>query len=298
MIVLDADKDRDKIFLLWDSIFGFTMAKTIFKKLGAIFLAIGILLLSQAKKLFRKKKRQPSPDPAPEISNSISEEYFAILSSNNSYFRELVEEEKQLFLKRVFFFRKNKEFHFLDMEEQPEIPLLISSVAVQITFGLNNYLLPFFKKIFVISDVYQVLNKEEWYLGHVAPSGIYISWKHFLDGFQSSEDNFNVAFHELAHAVHHENFIHERGVDWEFREDLENLSHVFDPILTQSLKEHKSYLRGYAFTNFYEFWAVSVEAFFENPKGLKDNLPSLYSILCKTLRQDPLARYKRLMTKQ
>jgi Mlc titration factor MtfA (ptsG expression regulator) len=42
---------------------------------------------------------------------------------------------------------------------------------------------------------------------------------------------------------------------------------------------------GYAFTNFHEFWAVSIEYFFENPGGLKDNLAQLYAILCNTLNQ-------------
>ena len=42
------------------------------------------------------------------------------------------------------------------------------------------------------------------------------------------------------------------------------------------------------FSNLHEFWAVSVEAFFENPKGLKENMPDLYEALCRVLNQDPL----------
>ena len=61
-------------------------------------------------------------------------------------------------------------------------------------------------------------------------------------------------------------------------------------MITQAIVQKKSYLRGYAFTNFHEFWAVSVEYFFENSQGLKDNLPQLYTILCDTLNQDPLDR--------
>jgi Mlc titration factor MtfA (ptsG expression regulator) len=92
----------------------------------------------------------------------------------------------------------------------------------------------------------------------------------------------------MVHALHHENFIGETGIDWDFREDFDKLSAVFGPIMSQAVTERKSYLRGYAFTSFKAFWAVSVEYFFENPQGLKDNLPHLYSILCKTLNQDPL----------
>ncbi len=171
---------------------------------------------------------------------------------------------------------------------------MISAAAVQITFGLNKYLLSYFRDIFIVSDAYHLPGAKENYIGHVSPHGIYISWKHFLQGFENKGDGFNVAFHELAHAVHHENFINETGIDWDFREDFEKLPQVFGPILSQAIKERKSYLRGYAFTNFYEFWAVSIEAFFENPTGLKENLPGLYKILCEILNQDPLGLYKRL----
>jgi Mlc titration factor MtfA (ptsG expression regulator) len=37
-----------------------------------------------------------------------------------------------------------------------------------------------------------------------------------------------------------------------------------------------------------EFWAVNVEAFFENPAALKGNMPELYGTLCDILNQDPL----------
>jgi len=40
-------------------------------------------------------------------------------------------------------------------------------------------------------------------------------------------------------------------------------------------------------TNIQEFWAVSVEAFFENPADLKINMPQLYDALCRVLNQDP-----------
>ena len=97
-----------------------------------------------------------------------------------------------------------------------------------------------------------------------------------------------MALHEMAHALHHENFIKETGIDWDFRHDFEKLPEVFGPMVIRAVLEKRSYLRGYAFTNFQEFWAVCVEYFFENSQGLKDNLPQLYSILCDTLNQDPL----------
>jgi hypothetical protein len=169
-----------------------------------------------------------------------------------------------------------------------EVEVLISAAAVQVSFGLRNYLLSFFKDIHILSDAYQAIDSNETYIGHVAPNGIYISWKYFVRGYADYADGVNVALHEMAHALHHENFIRETGIDWDFRRDFERLPGFFGPIMAQAIVHKKSYLRGYAFTNFKEFWAVCVEYFFENPEGLKQNLPQLYAILCDTLNQDPL----------
>ena len=255
-------------------------------------------MLKAIKNILARKKKVSTPDPVQEITPAVANEYTSILSRHIPYFNELMEEEKQLFLKRAYMFQSIKKFHFIEIPEQKEIPILISAVAVQITFGLNKYLLPYFKDIYILPDVYKHNETGALYIGHVSPNGIYISWKHFLQGFETNEDNFNVAFHELAHAVHHENFTTETGVDWDFREDFKRLPDVFGPILSEAIIEKKSYLRGYAFTNFYEFWAVSIEAFFENPKALKENMPSLYHNLCEILNQDPLAQYKRLAPRQ
>ena len=222
------------------------------------------------------------------IPPEFTSKYSAVISRVIPYFNQLNDSNKEKFLKRVYNFRKSKSFHFNGMPPQEEIMILISATAIQISFGLKNYLLPFFKDIYVLSDAYQALEAKELYIGHVSPTGIYISWKHFVHGFANYSDGVNVALHEMAHALYHENFVRETGIDWDFGNDFDKLPAVYGPIMTQVIVQKKSYLRGYAFTNFQEFWAVSVENFFENPLGLKDNLPQLYTILCDTLNQDPL----------
>jgi Mlc titration factor MtfA (ptsG expression regulator) len=223
-----------------------------------------------------------------EIPVELSNNYSSIISQVLPYFNQLNESNKQKFLKRVYNFKKSKSFYFHGLEAQEEITILVSAAAVQVSFGLKQYLLPFFKDIHILADAYDAIDSKEKYIGHVAPTGIYISWKYFVQGFDDYTDGVNVALHEMAHALHHENFIKETGIDWDFRKDFEKLPAVFGPLVTQVIVQHKSYLRGYAFTNFQEFWAVSVEYFFENSQGLKDNLPQLYTILCDTLNQDPL----------
>ena len=133
---------------------------------------------------------------------------------------------------------------------------------------------------------------QELYIGHVAPDGIYLSWKHFLYGYSQKKDDINVAVHEMSHALLYNNFFAQFGVDAGFRLNYEKFSSTTGPILADVITNRRSFLRSYAFSNLHEFWAVSAEAFFENPKGLKENMPDLYEALCRVLNQDPMTRHK------
>jgi len=129
----------------------------------------------------------------------------------------------------------------------------------------------------------------------VSPDGIFISWKYFLQGYGDTTDNVNVAIHEMAHALEHENFISDTDIDSRFRVDFAKFSSASGLVFASAVVNRSSYLRDYAFKNMQEFWAVSVEAFFENPAGLKQSLPQLYGTLCDILNQDPLTKDKILV---
>ncbi|HEV8507001.1 MAG TPA: zinc-dependent peptidase [Chitinophagaceae bacterium] len=226
---------------------------------------------------------------------SIESEYSSIISQYISYFNDLPDAGKKIFLERTIHFRSIKHFSYIGMEEKKEIPILISAAAVQITFGLEKYELPFFKNIYITPDAYQRTGEKEIFVGHVSPEGIFISWKYFLQGYSDTTDNVNVAIHEMAHALEHENFINETDMDSRVKADFAKFSSVSGPVFASAIVNHRSYLRDYAFTSMQEFWAVSVEAFFENPAGLKQSLPQLYGTLCDILNQDPLTKDKILV---
>lgn len=48
------------------------------------------------------------------------------------------------------------------------------------------------------------------------------------------------------------------------------------------------YFRNYAKTNMAEFWAVSIECFFEDPANFKKFYPELYRATARVLKQDML----------
>ncbi|HLF44911.1 MAG TPA: zinc-dependent peptidase [Chitinophagaceae bacterium] len=236
--------------------------------------------------------RQAVPFSEEVVSEKDYNNYSFIISGRINYFNELHPALKQKYISRVHNYINGKEFHYIGLEQNEEIPILVSAAAVQVTLGLKNYRMQHFKNIYVLADAYRMDNDEELYIGHVVPDGIYISWKHFLYGYSDKSDNINVAIHEMSHALVFNNFFAQYGADKHFRLNYEKFSTTTGPILADVITSRKSYLRSYAFSNIHEFWAVSVEAFFENPDGLKENMPDLYDALCRVLNQDPLSMNK------
>jgi len=232
------------------------------------------------------------PEEIEMVSAEVFEKYSLVIGSVFSYFNELPHESKVKFVARTHQFKAGKEFHFVGMEKSDDAEILVSASAIQVTFGLKNYRMSYFKDIYLLSDAYQMENEEELYIGHVAPDGIYLSFKHFLYGYANRNDNINVAVHEMAHALLYNNFFAQYGTDSHFRLNYEKFSSSTGPILANVIANRRSYLRSYAFSNLHEFWAVSVEAFFENPAGLKFNMPELYDALCRVLNQDPITENK------
>jgi MtfA peptidase len=226
------------------------------------------------------------------VTDEIFNNYSFVIGSLFTYFNDLPPEQKRRYVQRVHQFKAGKKFHYIGLENNDDTAILVSASAVQVTFGLKNYLLSHFKDIYVLADAYHMDDDEELYIGHVAPEGIYLSWKHFLYGYSQKSDNINVAVHEMAHALLYNNFFAQYGMDSHFRLNYEKFSNSTGPILADVITNRRSYLRSYAFSNLHEFWAVSVEAFFENPKGLKQNMPDLYDALCRVLNQDPLTAVK------
>lgn len=215
--------------------------------------------------------------------------YSFIIGSVFTYFNDLSPDLKKQFVYRVHQFKLQKKFHFIGLENKEDAAILVSASAIQVTFGLSNYMLSYFKDIYILADAYSMEKDDELYVGHVAPEGIYLSWKHFLYGYSHKNDNINVAVHEMAHALLHNNFFAQYGAsDKHFRLNYEKFSSKTGQILADVITQRRtSYLRSYAYTNMHEFWAVSVEAFFEGPEALRENMPDLYEALCKVLNQDP-----------
>jgi Mlc titration factor MtfA (ptsG expression regulator) len=214
--------------------------------------------------------------------------YHSIVSQHLKYYNRLPVQEQHKFLFRSFLFRKAKRFHYIEVEEGADMPILISAVAVQLTFGLDKYQLNYFKDIYVLKDDYHYGFYSRPFQGHVDHSGIYLSWDNFIKGLRGLTPNCNVGLHEMGHALAYVNFITQTEEDKHFKKEFKNFSKVARPIFESMQHGAKNLLGDYAGTNYHEFWAVSVEVFFENPIRMRHELPDLYNAMSGLLRQNPI----------
>lgn len=218
--------------------------------------------------------------------------YFRIVSDNIRYFNHLPHDQQQKFLFRTYLFHHQKKFHYVGVALQPEMPVLISAVAVQLTMGLEKFSLNYFRDIYVLQHDYHYGSYSLPFMGHVDSTGIYLSWDNFYQGIKSKADVSNVGMHEMAHALTYVNFVTKTEEDGHFSNEFRNFSKVARPIFQLMQKGQGNLLGDYASTNYHEFWAVSVETFFENPIRFQHQLPDLYAAMVKLLNQDPVEQLR------
>jgi MtfA peptidase len=219
--------------------------------------------------------------------NTHQDYYRQTISKHIAYFHRVSPELQERWLLRAYLFHKSKKFHYVGIEQKEEMPVLVSAVAAQLTLGLEKYSLNFFKDIHVLEHDYHYGYYSLPFMGHVDSSGIYLSWDNFLKGIHRADQNSNVGLHEMAHALTYVNFITKTEEDNHFKAEFHNYSKVARPIFQEMQRGRKTLLGDYAATNYHEFWAVSVEAFFENPFRFKYELPELYVAMVQLLKQDP-----------
>jgi MtfA peptidase len=221
------------------------------------------------------------------------EEYRQYIVPHFHYFNELSDPGKERFLQRLFWFKRKKQFHYHGIGPEPQMPVLISACAVQITFGMRKYRMPYFKHIHVLPDQYIYGKNTSTWQGHVSRRQIYLSWKHFMHGYSVQGDRYNVGLHEMAHALVYVNFLGSSfGRDTYFAEQFIQYKQKAENMLPRLKVAPCNLFTGQAAHNYHECWAESVELFFENPVELYQQYPDLYNLVKALLNQDPVNNIK------
>jgi MtfA peptidase len=240
----------------------------------------------QAGYKFAERKAAPVKTwmlPVPQVYKDILQKYFR-------YYQFLSPTNKAVFEKKVCNFLYSKRFIPRDIDELTiEAKILIAASAVQLTFGLPNIYLQHFDKILVYPNEYYSSITKQYHKGEVNPRFgiIVLSWKNFVEGYANTGDSINLGLHEMAHALRLENLI--RNEEYGFLD--EHLINRFDESarhICNNFNDFSGLFRPYACSNKHEFFSVAIENFFERPEPFQKQLPELYSILTRLLRQDPL----------
>lgn len=220
--------------------------------------------------------------------NFSDDELTGILCKRFPYFNALSQIQKTRFLERLQIFIANKTFKIHDDKGYKEMPVLISAAAIQLTFGLDKYLLPNFGFIHVYPEEFMRVQETICFLeGNVSGHAINLSWKHFLEGYADPTDGQNVGLHELAHALYYQTFVVGENVDRNFRNTFDNFNNYGNKVFQQESQPGNDLYSDYALKNFQEFWAESAEIFFEKPAAMKASYPVLYDTIKILLNQDP-----------
>ncbi|HET9487770.1 MAG TPA: zinc-dependent peptidase [Chryseosolibacter sp.] len=221
--------------------------------------------------------------PVPRLYKDILQKYFP-------YYQALSAANKVKFERKVCNFLYSKRFIPRNAPEVSiEAKVLIAASACQLTFGLPDIYLRHFDKILVYPNEYYSSITRQYHKGEVNPRFgiIVLSWKNFLEGIVSDERSVNLGLHEMAHALRLENII--RNEEYRFFDD--DLIRRFDEYargICKDVKRNGAFFRPYACTNEHEFFSVAIENFFDRSELFRKELPDLYSILTRLLRQDPL----------
>jgi MtfA peptidase len=219
------------------------------------------------------------------------------LSDFSYYYRQLPSKDKEEFERRVMMFVFSKNWHTgVDMKAINENQMIaIGSYAVQITFGLGVNTFGKFKTIVLYNDVYTSQYTGKKHKGEVNKFGaIVLSWKHFEAGVKDHSDGVNLALHEMAHAFFINNFSAQKFGGMQVQRKLFDQLHQISQQVIVKIKQGKvKCMRDYATTNFQEFFACTMETFFEKPFEMRTELPELYKCMCNILRQDPTMLYNK-----
>ncbi len=224
------------------------------------------------------------------INGKMRNRYEVYLLNKFSYYDKLSPPLKIKFLLRVKDFIAAKTFEKKgDFEITDEMKTLIAASAIQVSFGLDEYLFESFETILIFPESYYSNITKHYHRGEINLNGtIIFSWKDLLDGYENPTDTYNVGLHEMAHALDFENKMEDGDFDFYFGNYYDKWALIANEEYENLQNDRASFLRKYAGTNRREFFAVCVEHFFEATEEFKEKLPQIYLHLCILLKQDPL----------
>jgi Mlc titration factor MtfA (ptsG expression regulator) len=255
--------------------------------LGTITIFIIIFLWAYIRYFYLAK-----PDATDDNYDVTDSDFYAFnqfYENQFPYFQKLDAVGKVKFVERSIELSRSIEIQTREeLEYTQEMDIFISGCLAQLTYGFKNPHIEMLKGVVVYPDVFYSRLIENWVKGLAMGNGVvFISWPHFVQGYEDSRDTYNLGLHEFAHMLRMQTFS-DGNLDTKFS----NYFDEYNEIAMMSFISHRNgsdnFFRSYGSTNEAEFFSVCIENFFEIPDLFEAELPTLYYHLCYLLNQNPL----------
>ncbi len=246
---------------------------------------------------FRRRRLQARPFP---------KEWLALIQHHVVFFPRLSASDRAELLGHVQVFLAEKRFEGCGgFTITDEVRVTIAAQACLLLLHRKTDYFPGLLTILVYPLTYMVEEKRQigehvWEEGTVSRLGetgrrmgsLVLSWGAVKHGAADPSDGKNVVLHEFAHQLDYENHAADGVPGLATRERQLAWSDVmrteFASLRAADETEIPTLLDIYGATNPVEFFAVSVEAFFEQPHALRSRHPKLYAELRNYFQQDPV----------
>jgi len=198
--------------------------------------------------------------------------------------KQIIEFKIKRFINEKIFIPK-----YLEINE--EIKVMIAFYACLPTIAYRNFCYPSLKYIYIyphtiIKDHINqngIIKKEILISGESLGESVIIAWNEAKKEIYHYQKR-NVIIHEFAHELDFEEGIID-GIPVFAYDDYNNFKRIINKCYLKAKNE--KLIDDYAFTNIAEFFAVTTEYFFLNPKTLKIHYPKLFNEYKKIFKINP-----------
>jgi MtfA peptidase len=236
---------------------------------------------------------------------SFPQEWLKLIQHHVAFFPKLSLEDRNELLGHVQVFLAEKRFEGCGgLAINDEIRVTIAAQACLLLLHRTTDYFPGLQTILVYPTTYMVeesrqVGEHVWEEGTQTRLGetgrrmgsLVLAWGAVKHGAADPSDGKNVVLHEFAHQLDFENWASDGVPGLATREQQLAWSEVmrseFELLRAADESGIPTLLNTYGATDPAEFFAVSVEAFFEQPRALRARHPNLYAELQKYFQQDP-----------
>src|SRR6266480_4790929 len=236
----------------------------------------------------------------------FSKEWLDAIKRNVAFFSRLSANDQSELLSHIKVFLAEKRFEGCGgLAITDEIRVTIAAQACLLLSHRRADYFPGLLTILVYPSTYMVEEKRQiaehvWEEGSMTRLGetgrrmgsLVLAWGAVKHGAADPSDGKNVVLHEFAHQLDYENHAADGVPELETREQQLAWSEVmrseFASLRAADESGIPTLLDTYGATDPPEFFAVSVEAFFEQPLALRVYHPKLYAELQNYFQQDPV----------